>query len=450
VLIGAAGGGYDGWRVFTRSGWSEVSMASSSDPSLLLQSSLRGRLDDWLRAGLGYVLLSACVAGAVSLLTWSIADPSFTRAASGPTRNALGPIGANFADLAMRLFGLAGVFIVLPPTFWALQLITRQRLDSWRLKLTLAPVAVLVLAGAASSLPNVAVWPLPNGLGGLLGDQVARLLSGVLALAGSQGAAPAAGATCFAGGMILLIASLGLSPRDLKLVCRGRGRLGFQFIARAWRRLRSAWDRRGRVPPVRREPTLGIPPFVSGRIAASRTEPRFDWVLPMASAPSPVAAHEDLNVPPWQDKEFDGVTDRTCHAMAQRFAPNLEAPPRSMASRLPSRRAGGPASGAETGSGVEGPIWPGSVPRAAERRSIELSGRYRQGRRGDDKLYGRAVAIVRADRKASADHLQERLGIRFMCAADLIERMEQDGILGAPVSHGVRPILERGRPSRVV
>jgi DNA segregation ATPase FtsK/SpoIIIE-like protein len=111
---------------------------------------------------------------------------------------------------------------------------------------------------------------------------------------------------------------------------------------------------------------------------------------------------------------------------------------------------------------VEGPIWPGSVPRAAERRSIELSGRYRHGRRGDDKLYGRAVAIVRADRKSSADHLQERLGIRFMCAADLIERMEQDGILGAPVSPTSRirvgfwefsagkPLIGKGRRGRKV
>jgi S-DNA-T family DNA segregation ATPase FtsK/SpoIIIE len=60
------------------------------------------------------------------------------------------------------------------------------------------------------------------------------------------------------------------------------------------------------------------------------------------------------------------------------------------------------------------------------------------------------VAIVRADRKASTEYLQQRLGIRYMRAADLIERMEQEGILGAPVRNGTRPILRRIPRSRIV
>ena len=34
----------------------------------------------------------------------------------------------------------------------------------------LAPVAVLLLACAASSLPRIGGWPLPYNIGGLLGD----------------------------------------------------------------------------------------------------------------------------------------------------------------------------------------------------------------------------------------------------------------------------------------
>jgi DNA segregation ATPase FtsK/SpoIIIE-like protein len=58
-----------------------------------------------------------------------------------------------------------------------------------------------------------------------------------------------------------------------------------------------------------------------------------------------------------------------------------------------------------------------------------------------DELYGRAVAVVLADRKASNDYLCYRLGIRYMRAQDLLERMEQEGIVGAPVYNGMRPIL---------
>ena len=61
-----------------------------------------------------------------------------------------------------------------------------------------------------------------------------------------------------------------------------------------------------------------------------------------------------------------------------------------------------------------------------------------------EDLYGRAVAIVRRDRKASSDHLRGCLHIGYMRASDLIERMEKEGIVGAPLYNGVRPILIGG------
>src|SRR5262245_29187242 len=123
-----------------------VGMASSSEQAPVLPPSLRARLEAWLLGLLGWGLLAACVAVAASLLTWSAADPSLTRTTVGVTRNALGPIGASFADLAMRLFGLAAVFMVLPLVFWGLQLITRRQLEDARLQLMLASPAVLLLA----------------------------------------------------------------------------------------------------------------------------------------------------------------------------------------------------------------------------------------------------------------------------------------------------------------
>ena len=56
-------------------------------------------------------------------------------------------------------------------------------------------------------------------------------------------------------------------------------------------------------------------------------------------------------------------------------------------------------------------------------------------------LYQRAVAIVRSERKASASYLQRRLGIGYNRAADLIERMEGEGIVSGPKMGGRRQIL---------
>jgi len=59
----------------------------------------------------------------------------------------------------------------------------------------------------------------------------------------------------------------------------------------------------------------------------------------------------------------------------------------------------------------------------------------------EDDIYDRAVAVVVRDQKASTSYLQRRLSIGYNRAADLIERMERDGIIG-PANHaGKRELL---------
>src|SRR5690606_27107467 len=65
-----------------------------------------------------------------------------------------------------------------------------------------------------------------------------------------------------------------------------------------------------------------------------------------------------------------------------------------------------------------------------------------KSREGD--LYDKAVAIVLRDRKASTSYLQRRLSIGYNRAADLIERMEQDGIISPANATGKREILIAG------
>ena len=64
---------------------------------------------------------------------------------------------------------------------------------------------------------------------------------------------------------------------------------------------------------------------------------------------------------------------------------------------------------------------------------------------GEDDLYDMAVAIVLRDRKASTSYLQRRLSIGYNRAADVIERMEREGLIGPANNVGKRDILITGR-----
>ncbi|QXK92127.1 DNA translocase FtsK 4TM domain-containing protein [Neoehrlichia mikurensis] len=61
----------------------------------------------------------------------------------------------------------------------------------------------------------------------------------------------------------------------------------------------------------------------------------------------------------------------------------------------------------------------------------------------DDRLYGQAVSIVLRDKKTSVSYIQRQLRIGYNRAANLIERMEREGILGPAVSFGKREILTK-------
>lgn len=62
---------------------------------------------------------------------------------------------------------------------------------------------------------------------------------------------------------------------------------------------------------------------------------------------------------------------------------------------------------------------------------------------GSNALYDKAVAIVLRDKKVSTSYLQRRLSIGYNRAADLIERMEVDGLITVPNKAAKREILAK-------
>lgn len=63
------------------------------------------------------------------------------------------------------------------------------------------------------------------------------------------------------------------------------------------------------------------------------------------------------------------------------------------------------------------------------------------GANDDDDLYNQAVAIVRADKKASTSYIQRKLRLGYNRAAILIERMEDEGIVTPPDRVGRREVI---------
>jgi S-DNA-T family DNA segregation ATPase FtsK/SpoIIIE len=145
------------------------------DSAELLPNDLRGAI--WRRAGelsgLGLICLS--VATALALATWSVRDPSLSHATDAPVHNLLGFPGAIAADLLMQLLGLAAIVLTLPVAVWGWRLATHRPLDREFVRVLLWLVGTALAAGSVSHLPRSATWPLPSGLGGVIGDAISLL-----------------------------------------------------------------------------------------------------------------------------------------------------------------------------------------------------------------------------------------------------------------------------------
>jgi S-DNA-T family DNA segregation ATPase FtsK/SpoIIIE len=124
-------------------------------------------------AGLGLIALA--FTGATALATWSVQDPSLSHATNAPIRNMIGRQGAIAADLLMQLLGLSSVVLVLLVAILGWRLVTHRPLyrERWRLLMWLA--TAIFAAAFASCLPRTATWPLPTGLGGVIGDALVRM-----------------------------------------------------------------------------------------------------------------------------------------------------------------------------------------------------------------------------------------------------------------------------------
>lgn len=244
---------------------SQFQYKSQTDESeRLLPRSLEKRLRGGMtRAyGLGFLVILAAVWA--SLISWSAADPSLTHITRLSPTNIMGYPGAILSDLLLESLGLVSVLALLAPMLWATELTISGRIRDLRAKLTFFPLSIFLLSSAFASLPPPEVWPLSQGMGGILGDAIYGLCHLALGTLVSPALAPLSGAVLFAMGLPALALSIGIELKDIARALR----VGLRAVTPAPAPVRGE----DVVPGYRQEPVFATPPFAGDDAAPEPVE----------------------------------------------------------------------------------------------------------------------------------------------------------------------------------
>jgi S-DNA-T family DNA segregation ATPase FtsK/SpoIIIE len=172
----------------------------SIDGMAFLTGQLGAVLKRRLREAGGIALISLAMMAALALATWSVKDPSLSHATDAPVHNLLGRPGAVAADLMMQLLGLGSLGLLLPIGVWGYRLLGHRPLNR-RLRVLFWLLGAVLAAAFAACLPRSAHWPLPSGLGGVVGDAVLRVPPAVFNV-------PLSGTRQFGAAIVLGVAAL--------------------------------------------------------------------------------------------------------------------------------------------------------------------------------------------------------------------------------------------------
>jgi DNA segregation ATPase FtsK/SpoIIIE, S-DNA-T family len=139
-----------------------------------LPVSIRDALERRLRELIGLGLIAFAGVVIAALATWSVQDPSLSHATSRPIHNIVGYPGAIVADLLIQILGLGAILMVLLIAVWGWRRLTHRGFDRQALRLGSFLLCTVIAAGFAGCWPRIAAWPLPTGLGGVVGDALVR------------------------------------------------------------------------------------------------------------------------------------------------------------------------------------------------------------------------------------------------------------------------------------
>jgi DNA segregation ATPase FtsK/SpoIIIE, S-DNA-T family len=118
----------------------------------------------------GFCTLAFGLVMAASLATYHRLDPSWNLATDNPVQNMIAFPGAVIADGLLQTFGVTSVFLIIACIGWGIRWMASIPLTWLSLRLFTLIGSILLSAAAIAHLPPPSIWPLPNHLGGAVGD----------------------------------------------------------------------------------------------------------------------------------------------------------------------------------------------------------------------------------------------------------------------------------------
>ena len=155
------------------------------------------------------VIFISLIFATFSLATWNVSDPSFSHKTSAAVTNALGFPGAAFSDLMLQFFGLASIIVLTPAVAWGISLLTGKVFDRRNSRLSAWFFGSLLMSAVMGLIPSPQTWPLPTGLGGVIGDMLLKL--------------PATIISDYPSGILAFVLGMLICPPTLWLLLKGSG-----------------------------------------------------------------------------------------------------------------------------------------------------------------------------------------------------------------------------------
>jgi len=156
-------------------------MAGTATRGQKKKSLLPGSLQTGLKQGANKLIGVLCLVCAglswAALMSWSVTDPSLSRATDGTIKNIASKPGAIFSDILFQSYGLASIIIVLPIAILGIRLFIGQPPTKIRWRALSLPFSIALLATTLTFLPTASTWPLTQSYGGIVGDTLAAMLN---------------------------------------------------------------------------------------------------------------------------------------------------------------------------------------------------------------------------------------------------------------------------------
>jgi len=173
---------------------------------------------------IGIVILGLVGLLMAALASWSVDDPSLSYATSKPVANWLGYPGAIVADLSFEILGLGIIALLVPPAIWGWSFVRRSVPQRMGLRLIAWIAATGLATGVLAFLPAPTSWPLPMGLGGLIGSGFTNLAAMVTGAHPQPVTAWLFAIILIAPALALFWLAIGKNPPAEDAPAKGRGR----------------------------------------------------------------------------------------------------------------------------------------------------------------------------------------------------------------------------------